>query len=137
MTQRIRASADAGATTRTSGLRLSIPRLSADLSETYGGRGAELVNSVTLNNKENDGTGFKAVAKSRSSDDVPIPGVFTKKLTGKPEEDNGLIAEYTITVNEAMADLSKLKELAITDAMSKTLNLIPSSLKIQYEGKMG
>ena len=108
-----------------------------DLSETYGGRGAELVNSVTLNNKENDGTGFKAVAKSRSSDDVPIPGVFTKKLTGKPEEDNGLIAEYTITVNEAMADLSKLKELAITDAMSKTLNLIPSSLKIQYEGEDG
>lgn len=52
------------------------------------GEAAELVNSVTLNNKENDGTGFKAVAKSRSSDDVPIPGVFTKKLTGKPEEDN-------------------------------------------------
>lgn len=104
-----------------------------DLSETYGGRGAELVNSVDLNNKQWDGTKFTSAKIDDASANVPIPGVFTKKLTGKPE-DNGLIAAYTITVNEAMADFGSLQELTITDTMTPTLSLLPSSLKIQCEG---
>ena len=111
-----------------------------DLTTEYGGRNAELVNSVDLNNLQpipNSPGKFSSVKIDESQDEIFIPGVFTKQLTGAPGPENGYLAEYTITVNEAMADLASMQELTITDKMTKTLGFISATLKIQAEDAQG
>lgn len=103
------------------------------LIEQYGNESAQLSNSVQLNNvqyfpeAENK---WQSVNIDSSKAQIPLPGVITKQLTDEPEEGNGYIAEYTITVNEAMADMSDFQELTIRDTMTTTLKYQPNSLKI-------
>lgn len=111
-----------------------------DLTTTYGGRSAELVNDVDLNNCQlNPSAGKKFISKkiAEDGDAVPIPGVFTKQLTESPESNNGYLAEYTITVNEGMADLSTMQSLTINDTMTKTLGFLSTTLKITAESADG
>lgn len=65
------------------------------------------------------------------------PVFFDKQLMEEPGENNGFLAEYRITVNEAMADLSSLQELTINDTMTKTLGFLSATLKIQAENSDG
>lgn len=107
-----------------------------NLTTEYGGQNAGLVNSVDLNNLQPDPSkdgAFSSVKIAESEDGVPIPGVFTKQLTDQADEANGYLAEYTITVNEAMADLGSLQDLTIEDTMTKTLAFMPATLKIQAQ----
>ncbi|MDO5785624.1 MAG: SpaA isopeptide-forming pilin-related protein [Eubacteriales bacterium] len=110
-----------------------------ELIEEYGGQSARLQNYVFLANKQQDTSGtWHNIVVDDETVRVPIPGIFTKQITGDPVEGNGFVAEYTITVNEAMADLSKqLQDLTIKDTMTTTLGFMSGSLKIYAENKNG
>lgn len=109
-----------------------------ELIEKYGGQGAELKNDVKLVQQQKNTEGkLVDVLVDDKTVQVPIPGIFTKQLTGMPEEDNGYLAEYTITVNEAMANLSELQELTIKDTMTTTLGFLSDSLKIHAKNADG
>lgn len=107
----------------------------ANLIEKYGGRGAELSNSVQLNNLQLNSTSdnWVSVNVDSDSDQVPIPGIFTKVLSEQVTPDNNQIAEFTITFNEVMKDFSRFDDITITDTMSETLIFLPSSLVIMAE----
>lgn len=109
-----------------------------NLVKNYGGLGAEISNNVDLDNQQKLSNGEWANVNIDSSKvNVPIPGVFDKQLMEEPGENNGFLAEYRITVNEAMADLSSLQELTINDTMTKTLGFLSATLKIQAENSDG
>lgn len=115
--------------------RYSTP--AGNLTTAYGGRNAKLVNSVDLNNIQNPNTVPVSAIIDESDDAVTIPGVFTKQLTHPADEKNGYLAEYTITVNEGMADLSSMQDLTIEDTMTTTLGFLPTTFSIQREDAEG
>lgn len=108
-----------------------------DLTTAYGGRSARLLNSVDLNNLQGSNGNFKSVKIDEDDDAVTIPGVFTKQLTHQADENNGYVAEYTITVNEGMADLSTMQDLTIEDTMTTTLGFLSGTLRIEREDVNG
>lgn len=102
------------------------------LVDQYGGKDAKLYNYIELDNQQrNSNNEWKNVRIDHDSDQVTIPGVFTKGRTQEPDADNGYLVEYTITVNEMMADLAVGNdEVKIVDTMSKTLNFKKDTLKV-------
>ncbi len=94
---------------------------SADIISEYGGMGEQLRNQAELRCKSPTTGQTQDMGESRAY--LPIPGVFNKNLLSKPGAANQYTAEFNITVNEEMQDLSAMeeKDITIVDKMSETL----------------
>lgn len=113
-------------------INFSYSTAAGELTESSGGQTA--VNNVELGYTQYP-EGTKASQKNSAADkddaEVKIPGLFTKVRTEAPTENNGLLAEYAVTVNEGMADLKQAHQgITIVDTMSKTLNFVASTLRV-------
>lgn len=119
-------------------VQINYTRDGKDLMAEYGGLNYSYRNTVTLikSTKDTDGSTINADI-DKVSDTVPIPGVFKKELTKLPNQGNGYIATYTITVNESFLDLSGQKPLTIQDVMTDTLVYVPGSMTITETTKDG
>ncbi|MBR5272819.1 MAG: hypothetical protein IKU25_05425 [Clostridia bacterium] len=108
-----------------------------DLStiEAYGGFDHQLRNRIELYNKiiMPNGT-ISGAMIANSQDSVPIPDLFTKKLT---HDFDGYTANYNITINEAKIVLTDGSPLTIHDTMTQTLAYIQGSLVITAEDANG
>lgn len=100
--------------------------------EAYSGLDYQLQNVATLYYKPNKDADFSEA--SNTYDSVPIPSLFEKKLTDKYD---GYIANYVITLNEAMVPLTNGAPLNIRDEMTDTLAYISGSLVITTEDANG
>lgn len=119
-------------------VQINYTRDGKDLIDHYGGLNYSYRNTVTLTKSTKDEAGNTINANiDKISDTVPIPGVFNKELTTLPNQGNGYIATYTITVNESYLDLSGQKPLTITDVMTDTLVYVPGSMTITETTKDG
>ena len=103
--------------------------------EAYGNMGVNLQNEAVLQQTvyQPDGT-ERTVTLGDATANVPIPGVFKKKLT---KEFDGYIAHYQITINEARLMLTDGSPLTINDVMTDTLAYISGSLVITAEDAGG
>ncbi len=99
-----------------------------NLIQEYNAQGASLRNSVDLKNKGTDGNEDSLVGETSAK--VDLPSVIDKELTDEPDSDNSWVTEYTVTFNEAMADLSQYNEVTLTDTMSSSLIYDKGSTKI-------
>ncbi|MCC8075676.1 MAG: LPXTG cell wall anchor domain-containing protein [Clostridiales bacterium] len=90
-----------------------------NLIQEYNATGASLRNSVQLQNQGTPGGTDNLVDEASAK--VDLPSVIDKELTIEPDSDNDWVTQYTVTFNEAMADLSVYDEVVITDTMSTSL----------------
>lgn len=106
-----------------------------ELIAAYGGQNKHLNNQVSLQQQiyKPDGTESNETF-GKADADVPIPGIFTKKLT---QDFDGYTAHYSITVNEAKLALTNGESLTIRDEMTETLAYISGSLVITTEDQAG
>ncbi len=107
----------------------------AALIEHYGGIGYYVSNEVQLNNKRKDSNGDWVYSnQDDDGDTILIPGYFSKELT---KDFDGYVANYTITVNEAMLPLTDEDPVLIHDMMTETLAYISGSLVITWHDADG
>ncbi len=101
-----------------------------NLIDTYAGH--YLKNSVSLNYRciPEGKTSYEAVTADSDSVSVDIPGMLNKELTEAASSSNGQVAAYSVTINEAMVDLSDLESLTIVDTMTYNLAFMEYTLAI-------
>ena len=107
-----------------------------ELIQTHGGHGGIYYNTASLIRGKKDAP-WESDEIDNSQAKVSIPTLFDKELISDPNDTNGYIASYTITVNESKIDLSKEGFVKIHDKMSNTLMYIPGTMIITTQDADG